>query len=419
MMHIKQILTKIFHWKNINPITVTTLYALSEKSLMTAIVFVIINILALYSELGVHIWIWGGVVVLLSLLRLYVAHLFKTSLHRYSIEVWYIIFVVFSLFTALAASTLGFVLIHTLNDYYQLYVLASLLGLTAGATISLSSDFRVAVAYISIIILPLGVSLAMHDSPLNILILLMLLLFFFAQVIMIAKSYAQDKQIRDLMQTNKALLVENKQFIADMVHQIRTPLTVIMTNTSLIEMKADANISSNVGQINSAIGMLNNAYEDLSYIISNDTIEYKPTEINFSHFMQDRIDFFKSIAEDNHKMIEADISNDITILMNDTELERLVDNNITNAIKHSKDNSNIKIILEKKESDIVLKFISEGKTIKDASKVFDKNYTENHNAKRSLGLGLNMVKNICEKNHVNYNAHSKESINTFSYIFKI
>ena len=236
---------------------------------------------------------------------------------------------------------------------------------------------------------------------------------------MIAKSYAQDKQIRDLMQTNKALLVENKQFIADMVHQIRTPLTVIMTNTSLIEMKADANISSNVGQINSAIGMLNNAYEDLSYIISNDTIEYKPTEINFSHFMQDRIDFFKSIAEDNHKMIEADISNDITILMNDTEIERLVDNNITNAIKHSKDNSNIKIILEKKESDIVLKFISEGKTIKDASKVFDKNYTENHNAKRSLGLGLNMVKNICEKNHVNYNAHSKESINTFSYIFKI
>ena len=418
-MQIKQTLTKIFYWKNINPLTVTTLYTLSEKSLATAIIFVIINILALYSELGVSICVWGSIVVLLSLLRLYMAHLFKTSLHLYSIEIWYMIFVVFSLLTALAASTLGFILIHYLNAYYQLYVLASLLGLTAGATISLSSDFRVAVAYISIIILPLGLSLAMHDSPLKILILPMLILFFLAQVIMIAKSYTQDKQIHTLMETNQSLLKENKHFIADMVHQIRTPLTVIMTNTSLIEMKADINIHSNVRQINSAIGMLNNAYEDLAYIISNDSIEYKAVALNFSHFMQERIDFFNSIAEDNLKHITTEIHQDINISMNDTELERLVDNNITNAIKHSNNHSEICIKLEQKKSEVILTFISKGKEIKDVSKVFDKNYTESHSAKRSLGLGLNMVKNICEKNQIHYYVDSKDSINTFSYIFKI
>lgn len=415
----KQTLTTLFHWKNINPITVTTLYTLSEKSLVTAIVFVIINILALYSQLGTVILVWGGVLVSFSLLRLYVAHLFKTSQERYSVEVWYILFVVFSLLTALSASTLGFVLIHSLSDYYQLYVLASMLGLTAGATISLSSDYRVAVAYISIIILPLGISLGVQDSALRVLIPLMLILFFFSQVIMIAKSYAQDKQIQDLMQTNKMLLKENKQFIADMVHQIRTPLTVIMTNTSLIEMKSKENVSSNIGQIHSAIGMLNNAYEDLSYIISNDTIEYKPVDIDFSHFMQERVDFFKRIAEDNHKTIETNIGNHISIHINDTELERLVDNNITNAIKHSKDNSTIEIVLEQSHTEILLKFISKGKHIKHPTMVFESNYTESHDAKRSLGLGLNMVKNICKKNAVSYSVHSQDGINTFCYVFKI
>lgn len=406
-------------FKDVNQTTVTTLYALSEKSLVTAIVYVLINILALYTQLGTDILVWGGIVIVLSLFRLYISYLFRVTPERYSIELWYKIFVLFSLLTALAISTLGFICIHQLNDYYQLYVLASLLGLTAGATISLSSDFRVALLYIGIIILPLLCALALQDSPLNILVPIMLLLFFFSQIIMIFKSYAQDKQIQDLMQVNKNLLHENKQFIADMVHQLKTPLTVIMANTSLIEMKANSNIDAYTKQINSSIAMLNNAYEDLSYIISNDTIEYKAIEIDFSHFIEERIDFFNGIAEDNHKTIKANISHNVTIVMNDTELERLIDNNISNAIKHSKGNSKITINLVKNSPEVILEFISEGKTIKNVSMVFEKNYTENHSAKRSLGLGLNMVKNICEKNHVKYSAHSEDEINTFTYIFKI
>lgn len=52
--------------------------------------------------------------------------------------------------------------------------------------------------------------------------------------------------------------------------------------TSLIEMKSDAKSKPNITQINSAISMLDNAYEDLAYIISNDTIEYKPQTIDIS-----------------------------------------------------------------------------------------------------------------------------------------
>ena len=177
-------------------------------------------------------------------------------------------------------------------------------------------------------------------------------------------------------------------------------------------------VSSYVTQINSAINMLSNSYEDLSYIISNDAIEYKPVEINLTDFLKERINFFDVIAQANDKMIHSNIADDIHIIMNDTELERLIDNNISNAIKHSSDKSDIEIILEKDNSEIGLKFISRGENISDVSMIFDKNYTETHSAKRSLGLGLSMVKTICEKNSINYKVSSEEGINIFTYVFK-
>jgi signal transduction histidine kinase len=221
------------------------------------------------------------------------------------------------------------------------------------------------------------------------------------------------------IETNKHLLNENKQFIADLVHQIRTPLSVIMTNSSLIEMKTNEQVSSYTKQINSAINMLSNSYEDLAYIITHDSIQYKPKEIDLTNFLHERIDFFEVIANANDKTISTDIANDLKVYMNDTELERLIDNNLSNAIKHSDDKSEIKIILEKINSDIILQFISKGQNIKNIDRLFDKSYSEVNTAKRSLGLGLHMVKNICEKNKIFYSVRSEEHTNVFTYIFKV
>lgn len=205
-----------------------------------------------------------------------------------------------------------------------------------------------------------------------------------------------------------------------MVHQIKTPLSTIMLNTSLMEMKSDERTVGNIKQINSAISMLNNAFEDLSYVISNDTIKYTPVQIDLSDFIAARVDFFRDIVDHNHKNIRtAMMEKEMVVFINDTELERLVDNNITNAIKHSQENSTIDISLSKTSTEIVLQFTSEGKAIQNVSKIFNKNYTEDNHAKRSLGLGLYMVKNICEKNHVKYAVTSQDNINTFTYIFQI
>ncbi len=399
--------------------TINSLYALSEKSHIAAIIFIIITTLILYNNLGYSIFIWALSSISIFLYRLYKSYQFKHYPQKYTQTQWYVHFVITSLLSASILSILGSYFLSTMNDTNQIFVIVALLGFSAGASISLSSEFKIAISYISIIMLPLIITFMMQNNPLHIILPVMLILFYFSQIMLILKNYTQDEQIRELVDLNEELLNENKQFIADMVHQIRTPLSTIMFNTSLMEMKSGTHSSNNIKQINSAINMLNNAFEDLSYIISNDTIEYKPIQIDFSAFVEKRIDFFRVTIQHHYKKINIHISPNISIFMNDTELERLIDNNITNAIKHSKEYSLIEVFLSKTHTQIILKFTSQGKKIQNITKIFDKNYTEINSEKRSLGLGLYMVKNICIKNNIIYLAESYKDLNTFTYIFHI
>jgi signal transduction histidine kinase len=88
----------------------------------------------------------------------------------------------------------------------------------------------------------------------------------------------------------------------------------------------------------------------------------------------------------------------------------LVDNNISNAIKYSSVASTIKIILE----DCVLKFISNGEKIKDTNIIF-KRYVRENISLGGHGIGLSIVKDICDKYKIKIDVTSQENHNIFSY----
>ena len=59
-----------------------------------------------------------------------------------------------------------------------------------------------------------------------------------------------------------------------------------------------------------------------------------------------------------------------------------------------------------------------GNEIKYKTKIFEKNFREDE-SKRGLGLGLNMVKNICGKYHISYNVTYEDGQNVFTYNFQL
>lgn len=234
----------------------------------------------------------------------------------------------------------------------------------------------------------------------------------------ISKKYniLYDKLTNEI-DLNTDLLSENKRFISDTVHQIRTPLTNIMMNAEMIKrFQSDDSLSTFIDKIDSSINMLSNSYEDLAYVTSYDTIEYPPTKINLTKILQKRIKFFQTISKVNQKEIISYIEDDIYLYINQIELERLIDNNIANGIKYGSRQKNITINLIKVGDKITLEFKTFGDEIINKEKVFEKNYREIE-AKRGLGLGLNMVKAICEKYNIDYYIRYKEEQNIFSYTF--
>jgi len=237
--------------------------------------------------------------------------------------------------------------------------------------------------------------------------------------VLIEKYNKLYDSLHNQIELNSQLLFENKRFIADTVHQIRTPLTNIMMNGEMVkEFKDDATLSEFIEQIDASINMLSNSYEDLAYVTSYDTIKYKPSKISLSNLLHKRVRFFTTISKVNYKEIVSKIEENIFIIINEVEIERIIDNNISNGIKYANINKSITISLTKNNDTATLSFKTYGKPIKNKEKVFEKNYRENE-AKRGLGLGLNMVKGICEKYDIFYDLTYEDGQNIFTYKFKI
>ena len=87
-------------------------------------------------------------------------------------------------------------------------------------------------------------------------------------------------------------------------------------------------------------------------------------------------------------------------------------NNISNAIKYSEIDTTIKIILEGN----ILKFISKGDKIKDKDAIF-KRYIRENQSLGGHGIGLSIVKDICDKYDIKIEVISLNGENIFSYTF--
>ncbi|WP_331861288.1 sensor domain-containing protein [Sulfurovum sp.] len=211
------------------------LYRLSGKSLFLLLLLVILATVALYPVLKMNIVVWGSSLALVSVYRLYLAYQFKQNRQKYSVDEWYNIFVLGAMLTALIFSTLGFVFIHKVGYYHQFYILAVLLGLSSGSTVSLSPDIRVNIVYATILLVPLTLTMMLLDgTPLHLILAISLLLYYLAQVTTIYKIYEQKNEFNTLQSEHMLL---NSLFK-------NAPLGIFTYNNDLEMMECNAKLSA-------------------------------------------------------------------------------------------------------------------------------------------------------------------------------
>jgi len=219
------------------------------------------------------------------------------------------------------------------------------------------------------------------------------------------------KKSKDL--TEKILITQDK-FIKNSIHEINTPLSIILTNIDLLTMKNEKN--RHLSKIEAGVKIIQNIYNDLSYTVKKDRVNYPKEIIDFSFFLKNRVEFFKEIAKGNLLTFELKVEENIYILFNDIELQRVIDNNISNAIKYSFEYSEIEIELYR-DRDIVFEITNRANNIKETNKIFNRFYRE-HDSRGGFGIGLNIVKNICDKENVDISVQSENKKIKFKYSFK-
>ena len=204
---------------------------------------------------------------------------------------------------------------------------------------------------------------------------------------------------------------ELRASIANMSHDLRTPLTSIMGYLQMVRLE---NVSENdkkeymgiVEKRTKSLQQLISSFYDLSRIEGNEyNFQYKKVNIN-TILCENIAIFYNDFINNNIEPI-IEIDEDIKEIISDEgAITRIFSNLLGNMIKHGE--SFVKITLKQQEDLIITEFINKatGLTEENVDKLFERFYTvDKSRSDRNTGLGLYIAKVLVEK--LGYNITAK------------
>jgi len=206
----------------------------------------------------------------------------------------------------------------------------------------------------------------------------------------------------------KALMRAKNDLISTATHELRTPLTATKGYLSML-INGDAGpIDGKVKKYSekalSSTNRLVNLVEDL---LSALRIEERKINLNLQNFdinnvIEDAVESFKNKSTEKNIAIYFKRTKEVFAYADPLKTRQVIDNLIDNAIKYTQEKGAIKIMLENRERDVLIKVSDNGIGIPENSlgNVFDRFVRiENPLSVKAggTGLGLYIVKNLVER----------------------
>ena len=210
------------------------------------------------------------------------------------------------------------------------------------------------------------------------------------------------------------LLEQQDFFLKKIIHEMNTPLSII--NLNIDNLESTLGHKEEFETIKASSKSLSSIYNDLYYLSKKEKRISEISNINLVRFLSSRLAFFDEMANVKNIDMSLDIHEEFDILMDSYELERVIDNTLSNAIKYSFEDSNIDIILDFTDDIYKLEIKNEGIEILDTKAIFNA-YYQQKDKNIGFGLGLSIVKEICDKYEIRIEVNSLNNQTTFSYIF--
>lgn len=218
-----------------------------------------------------------------------------------------------------------------------------------------------------------------------------------------------------------------KDFVANVSHELKTPLTSIKgyIETLLdgaIEDKANSREFLKIIQEHSE--RLDSLISDLLELSSLESKEIKlnKQKIGLKYLVDSILLGFKAQIKNVDIRVEDNLENDFEISLDKERIQQVFINLIDNAIKFNRENGFIKIYNETKNDKIKIVIEDSGIGIpaKDIPRIFERFYRVDKARSRDLGgtgLGLSIVKHIIELHGGSVGVESTEGLGSKFYFY--
>jgi len=205
---------------------------------------------------------------------------------------------------------------------------------------------------------------------------------------------------------------KQKQFVTDANHELKTPLTLILTNLDI----AEAELGKNewLDDIRAEGNRMTELVNQLVALSRMDEENHKmnTAEISFGELVADTVSEFEPLARNRGKTLTANVDRDATYLGDEALLSRLVGILMDNAIKYCDNDGDIVVTLRHGRR-VVLTVENTYAAVGEIElhRLFDRFYRADkaRTFTGGYGVGLAMAKAIVEKHKGEITAYKKDS----------
>ena len=195
---------------------------------------------------------------------------------------------------------------------------------------------------------------------------------------------------------------QQRQFVADASHELKTPLTVIMTNAELLNSPDfdQAHRSQFAAHILTMSRQMRQLIEEMLDLAQTDngqgTLVFSPVDL--SRLVNDAVLPFEPVFFERGLTLTADIQEHITVSGSQQHLRQITDILLDNAQKYSSPAGEVTVQLTRQGGRCRLSVSNPGDALSKAERedIFKRFYRtdEAHSQRGSYGLGLSIAANI-------------------------
>lgn len=197
--------------------------------------------------------------------------------------------------------------------------------------------------------------------------------------------------------------------LKETIHELNIPVSTIKMNAQLLEKNiSDEKSLNRINRIKQASNNLLKLYEDMEYNIKKQIDKIEKQECFLDEIITNSIEKFEDIKE--NIIITATLPH-IRLLTDVNGFEKVINNLLSNAIKYnSKKEPIVNISYEKN----ILSVFNKGEKIdtKNLFIIFDR-YYQTDSSNHGFGIGLNIVKEFCDKNKIMIKIDTTDEGNVF------